>query len=277
MNIKENQKFKILGQSFILSQYFRIGGLKIRYYGLTMASAVVAGYIVGSWQARKRGLSQSFFDDVAFWLVLVSFICARIYYVLFYPQFYIHNWAEAFKIWHGGISIYGGVIGGIVTLWIIARKKKVSFWKLADIAAFALPLAQAIGRFGNFFNYEAFGIPTNLPWKMYVPPQFRPAGYSQYSFFSPTFAYEAIWDVLVFFGLLLLSKKFFRDESAGKSRDGFIAGWYLILYSIGRYFIEGIRLDSAFFGPFRGDQITAIVLIIAGSAILFKRYASQSR
>jgi len=150
----------------------------------------------------------------------------------------------------------------VITLFIFARRRKMSFFELSDVVVYGLPLAQALGRFGNFFNYEAFGKPTNLPWKMYVPPQFRPAGYENFSFFSPTFAYEAIWDVLVFGALYFADKKGLKQ--------GNLTGLYLILYSIGRFFIEAIRLDSAYILGFRGDQLTAVALILAGSAIIMR-------
>ncbi len=215
---------------FILSQFFTIGSLQIRWYGLTMAGAIALGYFIGRWRAKRENFSLELFDDLSFWLVIISFLSARVYYVLFYPQFYRGNFAEVFKIWHGGLAIYGALIGGLLTTFFYARKKKIAFLKLSDVLVFTLPLAQAIGRFGNYFNYEAFGNPTNLPWKMFVPLQFRPQGFENFSYFHPTFAYEAIWDALVFFALF----------------------WF------GRYF----------FG-LRGDQITAVLIALLGIAIFF--------
>jgi len=251
----------------ILSQGFRIGRLKIRYYGVTMVVAIALGYFIGWTRAKKQGWSRTFYDDLCFWLVIFGFLGARIYYVLFYPQFYRGNFSEVFKIWHGGLAIYGAVIAGALTLYVLARRYKKSFFELTDVVVYALPLAQAIGRFGNYFNYEAFGKPTNLPWKMFVPLQFRPPGYENFSYFHPTFAYEAIWNVLVFVALYFIARKV---DVSGSKRVGLLTGSYFVLYSIGRFFIEGIRLDSAFFGPFRGDQLTAVLLIILGLVIIFK-------
>ncbi len=252
----------------IVSQYFHVGPLEIRYYSITMVLGIIVAYFIGARRARRAGLEKSLFEDMFFWMLVAGFIGARFYYVLFYPQYFQGNWLTALEIWRGGISIYGGVLGGLLVLWGFARKIKWQFLKLTDIIAPALPLAQAIGRFGNFFNYEAFGNPTNLPWKMYVPLQFRPAAYAQYSYFQPTFLYEAIWDVLVFFFVLWLGKK--------TSRTGVLTAAYLLFYSIGRYFIEGLRLDSAFFGNFRGDQITAVLLMIAALIIMVRQYANRN-
>lgn len=258
----------------ILSQSLRIGPLTVRYYGLLMVSAIILGYLLGWTRAKIKGWTRSFYDDVCFWLVVCGFLGARIYYVLFYPQFYRGNFWEVFKIWHGGLAVYGAVIGGALALFLLGRKSKKSFFELSDIVVYALPLAQALGRFGNFINYEAFGRPTNLPWKMFVPQQFRPPGYQNFSHFQPTFAYEAIWDILVFAALYWISRK--------PRQNGTLTGWYLLLYSFGRFFIEAIRLDSAYFGSIgtihiRGDQLTALALILAGSAIILKnKYAPAS-
>lgn len=270
----------------IISQYFSLGSLHIRYYSLTMVLAIVVGYIIASRRRRQFGISKEIFEDMVFWLIIISFISARIYYVLFYWQYFKSDWLEIFKIWHGGISIYGGVIGGMAVLWYFARKIKFPFLKLADFIALSLPLAQAIGRFGNFFNYEAFGAPTNLPWKMYVPWQFRPQAYKQYSYFHPTFLYEAFWDVLVFIVLWLFAKRVenigiavdqaHNAENTSFKRTGLVTAAYLLLYSTGRFFIEGLRLDSAYFGNFKGDQITAVLLILVSLGIIVSRYAAQN-
>lgn len=252
----------------ILSQSFQIGSFSIRYYSLTFVAAIVSAYLIGRARAVRDGIRAEVFDDIAFWTVLVGFISARIYYVLFYwPQFQ-NNLSEIYKVWHGGIAIYGALIGGAAGLYFACKKHKIRFWHMTDIIVLGLPIAQAIGRLGNYFNYEAFGLPTNLPWKMYVPPQFRPAGYAQYQYFHPAFAYEIIWNLLVFVLLWVLGKRFHKR--------GLLTGTYFMLYSYGRFVIEGIRLDSAYFGSLRGDQITALLLIILGLGIIISRYVPQT-
>lgn len=258
------------------SLVLNLGPLQIHYYGITLALAIVVGYLVARIKAVKFGIERAQLDDVAFWLIIWSIVGARLYYVIFYPEFFRDDLLEIFKIWHGGQSIYGALIAGALTLWYFARKTKTSFWQWGDLLAFALPLAQGVGRLGNFFNYEAFGSPTNLPWKMFVPEQYRPVGYAQYEYFHPAFAYEMIWNVFVFLVFAFVEKRLNTNPQSKFNFRGIFLGLYLVLYSIGRFFIEGIRLDSAYFGFLRGDQITALCLIIAGLAIIRYRYVSQA-
>lgn len=255
----------------ILSQTFSIGPLKIRYYGLTMLAAVATAYILGRRHSKEIGISHDTFDDVAFWTIFWGFICARVYYVIFYFDQFRGDLSEIYKVWHGGIAIYGALIGGALALFYQCRKRAVPFLSFADKIVIGIPLAQSIGRLGNFFNYEAFGAPTSLPWKMFVPVQFRPRGFEQYSYFHPTFAYEMIWNLGVFAALLFLNKRY------GNFKPGTLILAYVILYSLGRFFIEGVRLDSAFVEGFRVDQIAALFLIIGSLAILLYRYVSQTR
>ncbi|MBU6447465.1 prolipoprotein diacylglyceryl transferase [Patescibacteria group bacterium] len=257
---------------FLLSQTFSLGFTRVRYYSVFFVSAIILGYLVARARAIKQGIQAALFDDIIFWTVVWGFVSARIYYVLFYFTEYEHNLSEIYKVWHGGLAIYGGLIGGAIALYFLTKRRGVKFFSFTDVVVFGLPLAQALGRFGNFFNYEAFGAPTNLPWKMYVPPQFRPAGYAQFQYFHPTFAYEAIWDVLTFAALVILAK----SKYGKKYGRGLFTGAYFVLYSIGRFVIEGIRLDSAwFFGHIRGDQLTAVLLAIAGLAII--RFSHENK
>lgn len=268
MDKSGTQKTGSKANKLVLNQTFNVGGLTLRYYSVFLVSAIIIGYVVGMWRGKKSGYSSDFLENLFFWLIVNSFIAARIYYVLFYFDAYKNNLSEIYKVWHGGLAIYGAIIGGILTLLYFSRKAKTGLFGLLDIVAFAMPLSQALGRFGNYFNYEAFGSPTDLPWKMFVPENFRPLQFEQYSYFHPTFLYEAIWNVLVFFVLLAVSKK--------NPKPGMIAGVYLLAYSLGRFFIESIRVDSAFFGHFRGDQLTAAFIILLSLAIMVKSYASQS-
>ncbi len=252
---------------FILSS-FALGPLTIRIYSLTFVLGILAAYLIGRARALRAGISAKIFDDIIFWTIIAGFLSARIYYVLFYFGLYRDNLAEIYKVWHGGLAIYGGLIGGTIVLYFLCKKYAVDFFKFADLLVIGLPIAQAIGRIGNYFNYEAFGAPTNLPWKMFVPEQFRPPGFQQYAYFHPTFAYEIIWNLIVFALIFFAAKK--------RPKPGILLGIYLLLYSIGRFAIEAIRLDSAYFGVFRGDQITALLLIICALAIIVSRYVAQA-
>lgn len=247
-----------------------LGPLQIRWYGLLIASAVLIGTYLSGYLASRRGINANFMYDLIVWLVIAAVPSARIYYVLFEWQEYAQHPSWIFQIWRGGIAIHGAIIGGLVAALIFARLKQIPFWQLTDLVAPSLILGQAIGRWGNFFNSEAFGRPTNLPWKLYIPPENRPLGYEQYSYFHPTFLYESLWDVMVFAILLTL---FFRGlKSRPKLKLGTIFLVYLIIYSIGRFWVEGLRTDSLMLGPLRIAQVVSLVGIALGSFGLFWLY-----
>jgi phosphatidylglycerol:prolipoprotein diacylglycerol transferase len=202
-------------------------------------------------------------SDLSIWLVIAAIPCARLYYVAFEWDKYAQNPAELFAIWHGGIAIHGAILGGLVASLIFARLNRVSFWQLADLVAPSLILGQAIGRWGNFFNSEAFGRPTDLPWKLYIPPAQRPVGYTQFDYFHPTFLYESLWNLGVFALLLTL---FFRGLKAKPPlKVGTLFLIYLIAYSLGRFWIEGLRMDSLMLGPLRMAQMVSLTGIAIGS------------
>jgi len=249
------------GRIFV-SPVINLGFIQIRWYGIIMALAVLAGYFVARKKSWKLGISPADVDNYTFWSVIVGVIGARLYFAVFDYQYFVSNPTEIYKVWHGGLSIYGAIIAGLIFTYFFTRKKAYTFAQLFNLAALSVPLGQAVGRFGNFFNQEAFGSPTNLPWKMYVAPQYRPAEFSQASFFHPAFLYEAIFDLFIFF---VLWKMF------GKSKTGNIGLMFLALYSLGRFFIEGIRVDSVFINGLRADQIIALlIMIIAGAIIVFR-------
>lgn len=239
-----------------------IGNFAIRIYGITMASSILVGYFIGRHYSWKFGISKSEVDDIAFWITIVGFIGARIYYVIFDWQLYRNDYSEIYKIWHGGLSVYGSLIAGLIFIFFYTSKKAYSVYQLLDLMALSLPLSQAVGRFGNFFNQEAFGLPTNLPWKMYVDPINRPGNYRQYDYFHPTFLYEALVSILIFFILKKL---------LGKTKPGILAFVYIGLYSLGRFFIEGIRLDSSYLYGLKVDQITAVVGLVVAGIVLIRR------
>lgn len=172
-------------------------------------------------------------------LIIFSMIGARIYYVLLSYEYYVKLPKEIFIIWHGGISIHGAILGGLIAGIIYFKcVKKIPVLPYADVISYGLAVGQAIGRWGNFFNQEAFGTPSNLPWKLYIEPASRPAALMQYSYFHPAFLYESIWNIFVFLILFFAVRKFTKD------RSGIIFFSYLLLYSVGRIFIENIRIDS---------------------------------
>ncbi len=238
-----------------------IGPLTIRWYGLLIASAVLIGVSLSQYLAKRRHINPDLLGDLAIWLVVGAIPAARLYYVLFEWQSYAQNPGRIIAIWEGGIAIHGAILGGIVVALIFARIKKISFWQLADLVAPSLILGQAIGRWGNFFNSEAFGGPTDLPWKLYIPPERRPQGLVEFEYFHPTFLYESLWDLAVFALLLTL---FFRSLHGLRLKVGTIFLVYLIAYSLGRFWIEGLRTDSLMLGPLRIAQVVSLVGIGLG-------------
>jgi phosphatidylglycerol:prolipoprotein diacylglycerol transferase len=243
-----------------------LGFFQIRWYGLILAAAILVGYFMARKNSWKFGISPADIDDYAFWAVIIGVLGARFYYVIFNYDYFSRHPGEIYKIWHGGLSIYGAILASLIFTYFYAQKKAYSFWQLFDLVALSLPLAQAIGRFGNFINQEAFGLPTNLPWKMYVAPMYRPSQFASADFFHPAFLYEAIVDVLVFAILYRL---------LGRVKSGVLGLSYLVLYSFGRFFVESIRLDSFFVSGFRIDQVVAFLLIVSGGFLIFKKQTSS--
>jgi phosphatidylglycerol:prolipoprotein diacylglycerol transferase len=250
-----------------------IGPLPIRWYGFLIASAVLIGVTLSTYLAKRRGVNPDFISDLAIWLVVAAIPCARLYYVAFEWDKYKDNPTELFAIWHGGIAIHGAILGGILATLIFARLNRISFWQLADLVAPSLILGQAIGRWGNFFNSEAFGRPTDLPWKLYIPPAQRPPGYSQYEYFHPTFLYESLWNVSVFALLMFLFFRGLKGKPPLKLGTIFLVYW--IGYSLGRFWVEGLRMDSLMLGPLRIAQMVSLAGIAAGTIGLIWLYRFQ--
>ncbi|KYC35991.1 prolipoprotein diacylglyceryl transferase [Scytonema hofmannii PCC 7110] len=251
----------------------RIGPLVIRWYGFLIASAVLIGVSLSQYLAKRRDVNPDLLSDLSIWLVLGAIPAARLYYVLFEWSEYAQHPERIIAIWQGGIAIHGAIIGGVIAALIFAKLKRVSFWQLADLVAPSLILGQAIGRWGNFFNSEAFGSPTNLPWKLYIPEGRRPPELAEFKYFHPTFLYESLWDLAVFALLITL---FFRSLSGKPSlKIGTLSLIYLAGYSLGRLWIEGLRTDSLMFGPLRIAQIVSLLGIIVGLAGLAWLYVAK--
>ncbi|NEP02402.1 MAG: prolipoprotein diacylglyceryl transferase [Symploca sp. SIO2E9] len=241
---------------------FQLGSLSIRWYGLLIASAVLIGVSLCQYLAKRRHVNPELLGDLVIWLVLAAIPCARAYYVLFKWQDYAQRPDQIIAIWRGGIAIHGAILGGILAAIIFARIQKTSVWLLADLVIPSLILGQAIGRWGNFFNSEAFGRPTDVPWKLYIPPQQRPPEYISFEYFHPTFLYESLWNLLVF-GLLMTL--FFKDLSKRPHlKVGTLALVYMVGYSLGRIWIEGFRTDSLMLGPLRIAQAVSLGAIFLG-------------
>lgn len=249
---------------------FELGPLTIRWYGLLIASAVLIGVYLAQYLGKHRSLDPEIVGDLAIWLVIGAIPFARLYYVIFeWPQYRQHP-ETIIAIWQGGIAIHGAIIGGVIAALIFCKIQKTSFWQMADIFAPSLALGQTIGRWGNFFNSEAFGSPTDLPWKLYIPSERRPIGYENIEYYHPTFLYESLWNSAV---LIILLTLFFQGWQGKKLRTGSIFLVYLIAYSCGRIWIEGLRTDSLMFGPIRVAQLVSLTGIFLGIVGLLWLYS----
>ncbi|MFO7883031.1 MAG: prolipoprotein diacylglyceryl transferase [Kosmotogaceae bacterium] len=264
----------VFAGEFIVSPIiFAFGPFEIRWYGVFIALGIVISYLIGRKFAIREGIDEDHIIELVFLGIVFGIIGARLYYVLFNLSYYLKNPLEIMKIWSGGLAIHGAIFFALLVGFVYVRLRKkanMKFLQMTDIFTAMLPFAQALGRWGNFMNYEAYGKPTELPWKMFVPLANRMPGYSQYEYFHPTFLYESLWDFMVF-GVLLW---FFMK---GRKNYGEVTGLYMIIYSIGRFFIEGLRLDSLYIGELRTAQVVSVILIIAGLTIfILARSKGQS-
>ena len=241
-----------------------------------MSIAMLIGLFVIFFIRNKffKEISTDNICDIAFILIVFGLLSARLYYVILHLDYFIKNPFEIFAIWNGGISIQGAIIGGIIAGYYILRTENLNFFRHADLFTFGLITGQIIGRWGNFFNSEAFGLPTNLPWKLYIPYTLRPQEYKNYEFFHPTFLYESILNFILLTCLYLYLKK--KGENR---KNGMIFCLYLIGYSIIRILVETIRTDSVLnIGVFHIAHITSIIIILfsIGTIIYLKKEDKQT-
>lgn len=239
---------------------FTIFGLDIRWYALLITSGIILGAVLAMREAKRVGYDPDIILDMLLWCVPAAVIGARAYYVIFEWSYFSSHPAEILAIRNGGLAIHGAIIGAFITGYFFTRKKGLSFFKLTDIAAPSLVLGQAIGRWGNFLNQEVHGGPVSEQFIAHFPKFIRDQMYIGGTYYQPTFLYESAWDFAVFLILFFLRKH--------TKHDGELIGGYLVLYSIGRFFVEGLRTDSLMLGPLRIAQVMSILLIIAGLGLI---------
>ncbi len=232
---------------------FEIFGIAVRWYGIIMAVGIVCGLLYALSESKRVGMDENIILDLVIFAIPSGIIGARLYYVFFNWEYYSMNPKQILNIRGGGLAIHGTLIAAIITAVIYTRVKDVNFWALVDVAAPGLILGQAIGRWGNFVNQEAHGVPTDLPWGIMVD------GLRVH----PTFLYESLWNLSIFLILLGYRKR--------RKTRGNIFLLYLILYSVGRFFVEGLRTDSLMLGNIRAAQFVSIGVIIIGTLIMFYR------
>lgn len=249
-------------------QYLQLGPLRIYFYALCILTGIVLAAIWTGRRLTRRGGEAGAVIDFAVWAVVLGIVGARLYHVLTHWGDYFgegKNPLEVFAFWNGGIAIFGSLIGGGVGVLIASRITGIRFWSFADALVPGLLLAQAAGRLGNWFNHELFGGPTTLPWGLEIEstnPAF-PIGLPEGTLFHPTFLYEIVWNLLGIAVLLLIERRW-------HPRWGRFFALYLVWYGIGRFFIEGMRVDpSLLFLGLRSNQLTALLAIAAGIAIFF--------
>jgi len=216
-----------------------IGPLELRAYGLAIAVGVVVAVTVAQRRWAARGGDPADVSRLATWSVVAGLVGARAYHVITDYHRFQGRWLEAFKVWEGGLGIPGGLLAGVLTGVILARRRGLPAAQLLDVVAPAIPIAQAIGRLGNWFNQELFGRPTDLPWGLRIDPEHRPSGYQQFATFHPTFLYEALWN-LALAGLLVLYERRRPD-----GRPGRLFALYVLGYGLGRLWVEALRIDDA--------------------------------
>lgn len=254
------------------SSGFFLGPVEIRWYAI----CILAGIFVAAWLSRKRfvqrGGDGDRFDTMIFIVVIVGIIGARLYHVITDYQLYFgpgRNPWQALNIRSGGLGIWGGVMLGGLAAWILARRYKIDFGSFADVLTPGLLFAQCLGRFGNWFNQELFGRPTELPWALQVDPQFRPEGYAEYATYHPTFAYEMVWTGLGGLVLLWAERRF-------KLGRGKLFTCYVIWYTFGRFFIEGLRIDPVnHLGGWRLNSYVSLGLFVGAVGLLIWQFRAR--
>ncbi len=259
--------------SFVLSSpgpiALHIGSLNIRWYGILIAVAFLIAYSLTEKLILNDKLNINHFNDLIFFVLISSVIGARLYFVLLSWDYFKEHLSEIPKIWLGGQSIHGGMIGAILATIIYTKIKKISFYNYIDVIATVTPLGQAIGRWGNFFNNEAFGRPaSNSLIKLFIPQEYRPDSYINQSYFHPTFLYESILNFVIF---VFLYKKYPK----WRKNPGKIFWTYLICYSAIRFLLEFLRTDSLYLFNFPCAQIISIIIFVIAGIFLFQQEFSQ--
>lgn len=239
--------------------------IKITYYSLFILIGFLSASFLINLEAKKHNINKDFLNNLIFWTMIFGIIGARIYYVIFNLEYY-DSYLEMLKIYKGGLAIHGGIIFGIIFIMLYCFKYKVRIFKILDIFVVGLILGQAIGRWGNFFNSEAYGpeVSRIVLYSYKIIPDFVINGMNiNGTYYHPTFYYESLYCILGFI-LLLLIRKIYKYLKIGQ-----LTSLYLIYYGIGRFFIEGFRTDSLYFGNYKVAQIVSIVMILFGTLYFF--------
>lgn len=265
----------------ILPVFLQTDYIEVKFYGLILMSGALAGAGLASWEVRRRGGNPQGVWDLLVYLIIGGVVGARLWHV-FTPStsavitgvttsYYLQNPWEILNLRHGGLGMPGVILGGVIALAIYTRKRGQSFASWADIAAPALALGQAIGRWGNFFNQELYGVPTDLPWKLYISPEHRLPGFEHYEYYHPLFLYESLFNLANMFFLLWLMR---RKQETLLPGDVFLT--YLITYPVARFFLEFLRLDIVNAAGLNLNQTVMGVVALGAAATLFWRHRHRT-
>ena len=257
-----------------MSEGFSIGPLFVRFYGIILMSGAVAGAFLAMREAKRREYDPEIVWDLFIYLLIGGIVGARIWHILtpspstgITASWYFTHPLDALAVWKGGLGIPGAVIGGLIALYFYSRKTGINFAEWTDIASPGLALGQAIGRWGNFFNQELYGAPTNLPWAISIDPAHRLTSYQNIEYYHPLFLYESIWNLMNMFLLLWISRRF-----AGSLKNGDIFLTYLIIYPVGRFLLDFLRLDASLVGGININQTIMAVVAVLASLSLYLRH-----
>lgn len=262
-----------------MPQGFFIGQFEIRYYGIILMLGAVAGAFLASRESKRRGYEPEIVWDLMIYLLIGGIIGARLWHILTPPpssgitaEWYFTHPLDALNIRKGGLGIPGAVIGGVIVMFFYARRYGLSFTDWLDIGAPGLALGQAIGRWGNFVNQELYGAPTNLPWKIFIDPEHRLANYSDVEYYHPLFLYESLWNFGNMLLLLWISRRY-----ADRLKSGDIFLIYLIVYPVGRFLLDFLRLDASMVGGLNINQSIMAVVAVFAAIGLFLRHRSSAQ
>ena len=246
---------------------FRIGDFTVAYYGVIITIGIILAALYVIWRAGHNGISADTILDMALLVVPLGVVGARLYYVLTSLD-HFQSFGEIFDIRSGGLAIYGGILGGAVAVIIMAKVKKISFFLLADMITPAVLIGQILGRWGNFFNAEAYGSQTDLPWRMGLYKG------GEWIYVHPTFLYESLWNLM---GFILINWFYgLQAEKTHKKYDGQIFLMVFSWYGFGRMLIEGLRTDSLYVGPFRISQVLGFVFFVVGAGLLLYHHFTKT-
>ena len=244
---------------------FSLAGIDVRWFALFLLAGLAGGLVFTRWLARRVGLDPEWVWDAAPWIVLSAIVGARLYYVLLRADYFVQHPAEAINLRLGGMAFHGSLVAGIAAFVILARRDRQPVLAWTDVAMPGVALAQAIGRWGNWANQEAFGTPSSAPWAVAIDAAHRPAQFANAATFHPTFLYESVFNLA---NALILGWLALRVPSSRYLRHGDILGIYLVAYGVARFLIERLRTDSLYIGPLPAAFWLSWVLIAAGVLVL---------